>query len=149
MSELRGPQFTLEIEAAKLREFAQALGNLDPVHTDREAARAAGFRDMVAPIGSIVWTLGQDRDLLFETFGLRADRGLAGSEGWEFLAPICAGDVLSGQTTHMGIEMKTGQSGEMSFHRFRTIYANQFGEQVLIENSMVMQWTRPPLAITP
>jgi acyl dehydratase len=141
-----GRPFTLKIEAAKLIEFAQALGDVDSVHVDRDAARKAGFRDLVAPIGSIVWTLGQDREALFEAFGLRADRGLAGSEGWEFLAPIYAEDLLTGQSTLVDVEKKTGRSGEMSFHRFQTIYANQFGERVLIENSMVMQWAHSPLA---
>ncbi len=32
----------------KIREFAEAVGAVDPVHTDRDVARARGYRDVIA-----------------------------------------------------------------------------------------------------
>ena len=38
-----------EVGVEKIREYARAVGEENPVHLDREAALAAGFRDVVAP----------------------------------------------------------------------------------------------------
>ncbi|MDO8773368.1 MAG: MaoC family dehydratase N-terminal domain-containing protein [Burkholderiaceae bacterium] len=39
----------LPIERQRLRFFARAIGETDPVYTDVEAARAAGYADLPAP----------------------------------------------------------------------------------------------------
>lgn len=146
MSALEGPEFSYHVEAAKIREFAVALGGLDAIHVDAAAARAAGYRDLVAPIGLIVWTIVQDRDRLFRDLGLAADRGLAGSEGWEFLHPVCAGDVLRGRTRHIAAEARAGRNGPMTLHRLETRYRNQFEETALIEHTSILQWQTSPFA---
>ena len=43
------PPVTYQVGREKIREYAHALGITNPVHHDREAAVAAGFRDVVAP----------------------------------------------------------------------------------------------------
>ena len=43
------PETTYEVGLEKIREYANAVGQAEPVHHDREAARQAGFRDVVAP----------------------------------------------------------------------------------------------------
>jgi acyl dehydratase len=43
------PPSSYEVGIEKIREYANAVGQTEPVHQDREAARAAGFRDAVAP----------------------------------------------------------------------------------------------------
>jgi acyl dehydratase len=142
-----GPRFSFEIERAKVREFVQALGQLDPIHCDVGAARRAGYRDLVAPIGFVIWTLGQDGTEIFRRFGLAYDRGLAGSEGWDFLGPICAGDVLTGQTRYRTSEVREGSAGPMTVHYFDTEYDNQLGGRVLEEHSSVIQWERSPYEV--
>jgi len=144
VAEAAGPRFTFRIERCKIEEFVKAVGNLHPIHSDREVARAAGYPDVVAPIGFVIWTLGQDGTEIFRRFGLRYDRGVAGSEGWDFLGPICAGDMLTGQTRYRSSETKNGRAGPMTVHYFDTSYDNQLGERVLEEHSSVIQWERPP-----
>jgi len=43
------PAATYEVGAEKVREFADAIGAANPVHSDHAAAKSAGFRDLVAP----------------------------------------------------------------------------------------------------
>src|SRR5437660_10037953 len=43
------PPAVYAIGREKVREYAAAVGETDPIHTDLEAARAAGFADVVAP----------------------------------------------------------------------------------------------------
>jgi acyl dehydratase len=41
------PTLTVTLEAGRLRFFAQAIGQTDPIYTDADAAKAAGHRDIV------------------------------------------------------------------------------------------------------
>ena len=51
--------FTYEVGLEKIREYANAVGESAPVHHDRDAARAAGFRDVVAPpMFAVVYSTG-------------------------------------------------------------------------------------------
>ena len=43
------PPVTYAVGREKIREYAFAVGETDPLHLDVEAARAAGFADVVAP----------------------------------------------------------------------------------------------------
>ena len=43
------PNGPYAVDAALIAAFAAAVGSADPVHTDAEAARAAGYADVIAP----------------------------------------------------------------------------------------------------
>ncbi len=43
------PSLGYQAGREKIREYANAIGAMNPVHHNREAALAAGFRDVVAP----------------------------------------------------------------------------------------------------
>ena len=43
------PPVTYAVGREKVREYARAVGETNPLHLDLEAARAAGFADVVAP----------------------------------------------------------------------------------------------------
>ena len=40
---------SFEVEAARITQYANAVGEQNPIHHDAKAAKAAGFRDLVAP----------------------------------------------------------------------------------------------------
>lgn len=40
---------TVTVERGRIRFFAQVLGDIDPIHTDLDQARAKGHPDLVAP----------------------------------------------------------------------------------------------------
>ena len=43
------PSAVYEVGRAKIAEFARAIGEDSPLHRDAEAARAAGYPDVIAP----------------------------------------------------------------------------------------------------
>ena len=98
-SELVGksyPPVRYEVGREKLREFAEAVGETDPIYHDEQAAKAAGYRDIPAvPTFPIVLSFraGQrvygDPDL-----GLDYSRVVHGEQEFEYQQPICAGDRL-------------------------------------------------------
>ena len=51
MSDVTGktyPPFEYEVGREKIREYATAVGETNQVYFDRDAAKGAGFRDVVA-----------------------------------------------------------------------------------------------------
>jgi acyl dehydratase len=80
-----GKQWTpvpYEVGLEKIREYAHAVGESNPVHFDREAALAAGFRDVVAPpMFCVVYSAP----------------AMLVHGGQEFVwgEPVCAGDVIT------------------------------------------------------
>ena len=45
----RTEPFTVEVEKGRLRMFAKAIGETDPIYTDEAAAQAAGYRSLPVP----------------------------------------------------------------------------------------------------
>ncbi|GAA3223659.1 MaoC family dehydratase N-terminal domain-containing protein [Actinocorallia longicatena] len=88
-----------EVSRIKIREFATAIGDKNPIYYDREAARAAGHEDVIAPpTFPIVVSLGGDF-LGNPELGLNYAMVVHGEQKFTFERPILAGDVLVCQTT--------------------------------------------------
>ena len=41
--------FTVDVEKGRLKFFAQAIGETNPIYTDETAAQAAGYKALPAP----------------------------------------------------------------------------------------------------
>lgn len=90
-------EVAFDVERGKIREFARATGAADPVHTDRNAAQAAGFADVPATATHVV-VAGHHRDQrdFVRKLGLAFDRVVVGSVKWTYHRPPLAGDSLRG-----------------------------------------------------
>lgn len=80
----------------KVREFAAAVGATHPVHHDVDAARAAGYADVVAPptFAIVVSQRGLDQLLADDTAGIELSRVVHGDQRFTIERPIVAGDEL-------------------------------------------------------
>ena len=81
----------------KIREFARAIGDDNPLYRDRDAARAAGYPDLVAPptFAIAVIMKAQDKLLFDPRLGLNFDVVVHGDQRFVWHRPIVAGDELS------------------------------------------------------
>ncbi len=81
----------------KVREFAVAIGDSNPLSRDRAAARAAGYQDLVAPptFAIAVVARAQDAVLFDPGLGLDFSRVVHGDQRFRYVRPIVAGDELS------------------------------------------------------
>lgn len=132
----------LPVEAGKVREFARALQDPNPVYRDVEAARAAGFPAIPAPpTFTVVAAHFQDEGGgLLEALGLDLARVLHGEQEWTFHRRPVVGDVLHGDTTVSGIETKPGKrGGQMRLVRLETVFRDADGEPVVTEASTVIE----------
>ena len=91
------PPITMDIERGRLRLFAKAIGENDPVYTDVEAARTAGHPDIpVPPTFLVALTLEQpDPFALLTSLGVDLRRVLHGEQAFTYHAQAFAGDRLT------------------------------------------------------
>ena len=80
----------------KIREFAEAVGANDPVHTDPMQARASGYRDVIAPPTFAVLIAQQcDRQLIVDPEArIDFSRVVHGEQRFVHHRPITAGDEI-------------------------------------------------------
>ena len=121
-------QVVYAVGREKIREFAHATGETDPVHLDPEAARAAGYADVVAPpmFAAVYCGPAIGSAILDPEAGIDFTRMVHGAQEFEWHAPVVAGDEI---TTTAELEDK-GERGGLSFFVFRTVSTNGRGETV-------------------
>jgi acyl dehydratase len=122
------PTFTYEVGLEKIREYANAIGETERVHHDREAARAAGFRDVVAPpMFAVVYSLGAMAPAVLDPdLGINLARMLHGSQEFVWGEPVCAGDVIDTTPEVKDLYEKGGKE----FYVFESVSRNQDGQEV-------------------
>ncbi|MFF3443286.1 MaoC family dehydratase N-terminal domain-containing protein [Streptosporangium sp. NPDC002721] len=94
------PSSPYEVSRVKIKEFATAIGDNNPIYRDREAARAAGHPDVIAPpTFPIVFSLAGGSILTDPELGLNLAMVVHGEQRFEYRRPIHAGDELVSVST--------------------------------------------------
>ena len=89
------PSEPYEVSRVKIREFADAIGDRNPLYRDQEAAKAAGYPDVIAPpTFPIVVSLG-NAGLADPDLGLNYAMVVHGEQRFEYTRPLRAGDVVT------------------------------------------------------
>jgi len=122
------PPFEYEVGREKIREYANAVGEDNPVHQDREAARGAGYRDVVAPpMFAVVYSAGVMGPVIFDPeVGINFATMLHGSQEFAWSEPVCAGDTITTTVEVKDIFEKDGKG----FYVFESVSRNQEGQEV-------------------
>ena len=122
------PPVTYAVGREKVREYASAVGETDPLYTDPEAARAAGHRDVVAPpMFVVVYSSRAIGAAFFDPeVGMDFARMVHGSQEFAWGPLVVAGDEIATEVEVTSIEERTG----MGFYAFESRSANQAGERV-------------------
>ncbi|MBC7443097.1 MaoC family dehydratase [Cryobacterium sp. TMT1-21] len=96
----------------KVREFARAVFATSPINLDPEAARAAGYADVVAPpTFAVVVQEATLAQLLAEPdAGIDFSRVVHGDQRFSFSRPIVAGDLLTATLTVASVKSLGGHS---------------------------------------
>lgn len=85
-----------EVSRVKIAEFANAIGERSPLCRDRDAARAAGHQDVVAPptFAIVVSMASSSRALADKGLGLNYAMVVHGEQRFSYARPLHAGDVV-------------------------------------------------------
>lgn len=118
-----------EIEAERIAQYADAVGEPSPVHRDADAARAAGFRDVVAPpMFAVVYSsVALGPAILDPDVGMNFAAMVHGGQVFEWGEPVCAGDTITTTVTCKDISERGGKG----FYVFESVSENQDGERVV------------------
>ena len=120
------PPETYEVGREKIREYANAIGATNPVHHEREAALAAGYRNVVAPpMFCVVYSAGaMGPAILDPELGINLMMMVHGSQEFEWNEPVVAGDVITTEARIKDVYDKNG----MKFYVFESESKNQDGK---------------------
>jgi len=96
----------------KIREFAEAVGAVDAAHLDPAAARARGYRDVIAPPTFAVLIAQRcDRQFIADPeAGIDYTRLVHGEQRFVHHRPITAGDEIVGVLTVDSVKSAGGNS---------------------------------------
>ena len=124
------PPTTYAVGREKIREYAYATGEADPLHLDVDAARAAGYRDLVAPpMFAVVYAAPAVAPGLFDPeVAIDFARMVHGGQELRWGPLVIAGDEI---TTTVTLKDVTARES-MSFFVFESVSENQDGDTVCV-----------------
>ena len=90
-----------EVSRVKIAEFADAIGDPNPVFRDTAAAQAAGYPDVIAPpTFPIVITMAASSAAIGDPgLGINYAMVVHGEQRFTYSRPLHAGDVVTAQST--------------------------------------------------
>ena len=112
----------------KIREYARAVGETNPVHLDLDAARAAGYADLVAPpMFAVVYSAPAVGPPIFDP-EIELNFAMMVHGGQEFVwgEPVVAGDEIDTVASVKDIHEADGRG----YYVFESVSTNQRGEEV-------------------
>jgi|TARA_B110000902_G_scaffold158969_1_gene182197 acyl dehydratase len=124
------PPFSTEVEKGRLRFFAEAIGERNPIYTDESAAKAAGYSAIPAP-PTFMFSVdldGPDMLPILKLLNLDIGRVLHGTQDFEYLGQIYAGDSITQKSKIADIYDK--KNGALEFIVQESTYTNQNDELV-------------------
>jgi acyl dehydratase len=124
------PPTVYAVGREKIREFALAVGESDPLHLDVAAARAAGYADLVAPpMFCVVYCAPSLGPALFDPeVGIDFARMVHGAQRFRWGPLVVAGDEI---TTSVTVSSITEDAGK-GFFVFESVSTNQAGDTVCV-----------------
>ena len=131
------PSAPYEVSRVKIAEFAEAIGDRNPLYRDRAAAQQAGFPDVIAPpTFPIVITMASSGQALSDP-GLNLNYAMVvhGEQRFEYARPLVAGDEVTAQVTIADIK----DAGRNSMMTTTTTITTVGGEHVCTAHSTLVE----------
>jgi acyl dehydratase len=133
------PGHSVVVEAGRLRFFAEAIGETNPVYVDEAAAQEAGYPSLPVP-PTFLFGLEMERPNALawvREIGMNLARILHGEQTFTYHRPACAGDVLTFDTCISDIYDK--KNGALEFVVKQSRVSNQHGEHVADLKTVLVQ----------
>jgi acyl dehydratase len=129
------PSEPYEVSRVKIKEFAEAIGDPNPVYRDQEAAKAAGYPDVIAPpTFPIVISLG-GASLTDPELGMNYAMILHGEQRFVYNRPLRAGDVVVTESKIAGIR-SIGRNERIDIE---TVIKTVEGEHVCTSHNVLIE----------
>ena len=126
------PPYAVTVERGKIKEFARAIGDLNPCYLDDEVGRASPWGDIIAP-PTFPISFRDERAgtaALLRELGTDISRVLHGEQEFDLFRPITPGETFLCRTKILDVYEKTGRSGAMAFVVRETVVVDRADEVV-------------------
>ena len=111
------PPYAVTVERSKIKEFARAVGDLNPFYLDDRVGAASEWGDIIAP--PTFATTFRDESFDYNAFlrelGTDISRVLHGEQEFELHRPLQPGRTYLCRARVVDVYEKTGKSGAMAF----------------------------------
>jgi acyl dehydratase len=137
--ELKGKEYrevTFEVERGRVLQFADAIGERDPLYRDPESAKAAGFPEQLAPptFPTVMQIMTSGQVVVDQELGLDYSRVVHGEQEYEWRRPIIVGDVLTATPRIADIYAR----GPNEFLVIEAVITDADGEVVCVARSTLL-----------
>jgi acyl dehydratase len=124
------PPLVYAVGREKIKEYALAVGETNPVHLDVEAARAAGHADVVAPpMFAVVYSAPAMGPVIFDPdVAMNFAMMVHGGQEFRWGPLVVAGDEITTEVECKSIEAREGRG----YYVFESRSTNQDGETVCV-----------------
>jgi acyl dehydratase len=134
------PTYEFHVERGKIREFAEAIGDPNPVYRDPAYAAKQGFASIPAPPTLLRTFLYEPRAAANALAVKDWSYIVHGEQEFEYFAPIVAGDVLTAQDRIVSItEKESRRAGKLQIAVIETTFHNQRGEKVQVARRTLVE----------
>lgn len=132
---VKGEVFIFEAEKRHIRQFANAIGDSNPLYTDTDFAASTVYRGLIAP-PTFPISIGSEGGGL--PIHLDERRMLHGEQEFIYYRQIRPGDRLYCQMKVTDLYEKEGRSGKMQFLVIDTEMKDELGELVVISRMNIV-----------
>ena len=130
----RYPPISFDVEKQRLRFFAKATGQTDPVYFDEQAARENGHPSILAP-PTFLTVVGHEQEKPYKyitDLGIDFGKILHAGQTYKYYKPVYAGDVITMESQIVDLYEK--KNGALQFIEFQSTYANQ--DNIMVAESL-------------
>ena len=134
------PPYEFRVERGKIKEFADAIGDRNPIYRDPDYAAKTPLGSIVAPPTMLRSFLYETRDSV-EALKVKDWSFIVhGEQEFEYLVPVFVGDVLTAQDKIVSIvEKESRRAGRLQIAVVETTFHNQRGEKVQVARRTLVE----------
>jgi hypothetical protein len=134
------PPYPVTVERGRIKDFARAIGDLNPFYLDDAVGRASAWGDVIAPPTFPITFRDEQADTgaMLQDLGVDISRLLHGEQEFELFAELRPGQTYLCRPRIVDIYEKTGRSGPMAFVVRETAVTDGAGEVVATMRSITV-----------
>ena len=134
------PPYAVSVERGKIKEFARAIGDLNPFYLDDRVGAASEWGDIIAPptFATTFRDDSADYSAFLRELGTDISRVLHGEQEFELHRPLQPGRTYLCRARVVDVYEKTGKSGPMAFVVRETTATDAEGEIAAISRHITV-----------
>lgn len=128
--------FTFQVDHRHIRQFARAIGDLNPLYFDAQYAKQTVHQGIIAPPTFPIAVIDETGEAL--DLGLDYNRMLHGEQQFLYSRPIRVNDVLTCKQVVTDVYERGGKNGTMAFVVLDTEMTDADGQHVVTSRTNII-----------